>query len=132
MERRTSSLAEALSTPLLTWSLKVRRLSRWIPRYLVEGVEECLVMYPWIAKEMSCVMAFGIGWRMRTLVLLGERVSFHRVNQEEMWSRTAWTFRSLALRPVEERRGIEVWMAASSANCGVGASAGMEMVRSLT
>ena len=72
------------------------------------------------------------GWRTRTLVFCGESVSFQRVNQEEMWSRTAWTLRSLALRPVEERRGMEVWMAASSANWGGGESAGIEIVRSLT
>ena len=53
MERRMESRSVARSTALVTWSLKVRRLSRWIPRYLVEGDVECLVMTPWIVKVMS-------------------------------------------------------------------------------
>ena len=75
---------------------------------------------------------FGAGWRILMLVFAGERESLQRANQVLMWLRTTCMFLSLALRPVEERRGIEVCIAESSANWGIGESAGIEMERSLT
>ena len=61
MEWRIASLSEAFSTAFRTWSLKVRRLSIWIPRYLVDKEVECLAVIPWIVREMSWVRAFDVG-----------------------------------------------------------------------